>query len=93
MDLDYTPTPEEQAKIDAEPPPHVHEFSSIVGYELAKIRFEREPRLKKADIEILKREDAGLDSSAWRTYRQALRDITNTPTYVHLVQWPVEPEE
>lgn len=93
MDLDYTLTPEEQAIVDAESPPRVYEFSSIVGYELDKIRFEREPRLKKADVEVLKREDAGLDSSAWRAYRQALRDITKTPTHVHLVQWPVEPEE
>ena len=36
----------------------------------------RAPLLADADIEINKLEDAGSDSSAMRTYRQALRDIT-----------------
>ena len=36
----------------------------------------REALLKEADIEINKLEDASQDTSAWRTYRQALRDVT-----------------
>jgi len=36
----------------------------------------RQPLLVEADVEINKLEDASGDSSAWRTYRQALRDIT-----------------
>ena len=36
----------------------------------------REALLKEADIEINKLEDASQDTGTWRTYRQALRDIT-----------------
>ena len=38
----------------------------------------RSPLLAEADIEINKLEDNSGDSSSWRTYRQALRDITET---------------
>ena len=42
------------------------------------VRTARASLLSEADIEINKIEDASGDSSAWRTYRQALRDITAT---------------
>lgn len=84
---------EEQAAIDATLPPTVQlSFDDVAEFELAKIRMEREALLKEADIAILKLEDAGADASAWRTYRQALRDITKNPTYVHLITWPTKPE-
>lgn len=38
----------------------------------------RAPLLAEADIQINKLEDNGGDSAPWRTYRQALRDITET---------------
>ena len=41
-------------------------------------RHKREPLLKEADITINKLEDIGQDSTAWRQYRQALRDATAT---------------
>ena len=43
-----------------------------------KLSLLREPLLAEADIEINKLEDNAGDSSVWRTYRQALRDITET---------------
>ena len=36
--------------------------------------------------------DAPVDQAAWRTYRQALRDITTQSGFPHEVTWPVKPE-
>ena len=44
----------------------------------AQFRAERNQLLIEADIEINKLDDLGKDSSAWRTYRQALRDSTES---------------
>lgn len=48
-------------------------------------RVERDKLIQMADIEIYKLEDNGQDTTAYRTYRQALRDST--------VEWvlPVKP--
>lgn len=35
--------------------------------------------------------DAQVDQSAWREYRQTLRDVTAQPTFPHSVEWPVAP--
>lgn len=35
--------------------------------------------------------DAPVDQSAWREYRQALRDVTEQPTFPQSVEWPVMP--
>jgi len=40
------------------------------------LRVLRIPLLEEADHAIFKLEDAGSDTSDWKTYRQALRDIT-----------------
>ena len=42
---------------------------------LEELRYNRSPLLAEADVEINKLEDASADSSAWRAYRQALRDV------------------
>lgn len=44
----------------------------------AQFRAERDVLLKKADIEINKLVDLGLDPTEWRVYRQELRDSTLT---------------
>tara|TARA_R100000951_G_scaffold7705_1_gene7183 strand:+ start:2624 stop:3229 length:606 start_codon:yes stop_codon:yes gene_type:complete len=49
---------------------------SIREAKMDQIRAVRNSLLGEADIEINKLEDAAGDSSAWRTYRQALRDLT-----------------
>lgn len=41
-----------------------------------KVSAKRQPLLAEADIMINKLEDQGQDTSAWRAYRQALRDVT-----------------
>jgi len=55
-----------------------------------EIRIDREPLFQEADIEINKLEDAGQDASAWRTYRQELRDMTEQSDLVNPV-YPTKP--
>lgn len=56
-----------------------------------EIRAERVPLLDAADIEINKRMDTAGNASAWRAYRQELRDITMAFTAPDLVVWPTPP--
>ena len=47
---------------------------------------------KLADSDWTQLPDVPLDTkSAWATYRQALRDITQQPGYPTQIDWPVEP--
>ena len=54
------------------------------------IRFEREPLLQEADYKINTLVDNNQDASAWRTYRQKLRDITKASDLDN-VTWPTKP--
>ena len=54
------------------------------------IRGFREPLLKEADIEIWKLEDSGGDTTAWRKYRQALRDMTDQDDLANPI-YPTKP--
>lgn len=56
------------------------------------VRGERLGLLEETDYRINKLLDAGEDASAWHTYRQQLRDVTNNITEVDVVTWPVKPE-
>lgn len=57
----------------------------------AAVRAERNARLVLAGYEIEKAEDAGQDTSAWRRYRQALRDLPAQPGFPTSVTWPTKP--
>jgi len=50
----------------------------------------RKPLLEEADWSIHKLEDAGSDTSGWKTYRQQLRDITKASD-IYNVTWPTKP--
>ena len=54
------------------------------------LRATRKPLLEEADWQIHKLEDAGGDASAWKTHRQALRDITKASD-IYNVTWPTKP--
>ena len=56
-----------------------------------KLRVLREPLLQEADVAIFKLEDAGATTTAWRTYRQNLRDITAQSDVFNVV-WPTKPD-
>lgn len=55
-------------------------------------RVDREPLLRAADLAINKAEDVGQDSTPWRKYRQALRDITKQKTFPKSITWPELPQ-
>lgn len=54
------------------------------------LRQTREPLLEEADHKINTLVDNNQDASAWRTYRQELRDITNTSDLDN-VTFPTKP--
>lgn len=56
----------------------------------AKVRRSRNIRLKESDWAMLP--DAPVDHNVWAVYRQALRDITDQPTFPYTVTWPSVPE-
>ena len=55
----------------------------------AKIRADRDQLLKDSDFTQL--EDSPKNKLAWKTYRKALRDITDQPDPDNIT-WPVAPE-
>lgn len=71
----------------AEPPPF------MAGPDMdglaASIREDRNARLAACDWTQVA--DAPVDRDAWAAYRQALRDITEQPTFPTFVQWPEQP--
>ena len=54
----------------------------------SKSRNKRKELLEEADWQINKKIDNNEDATSWRTYRQALRDITNSPDNP---TWPTKP--
>lgn len=49
----------------------------------------RERLLSRSDWTQLP--NSSVDSAAWETYRQALRDITEQPNYPFEIEWPTAP--
>ena len=58
----------------------------------AEARAQRAVLLAKADFAVNRGEDNGIDTKAWRTYRQALRDLTDQPSFPASITWPVAPD-
>ena len=74
--------------VDIEEGTTAHVYSD--AEKLDGIRQAREPLLQEADIAIFKLEDAGSDTAAWRTYRQALRVVT-AQSDLDNISWPTKP--
>ncbi len=58
----------------------------------AQVRAQRDALISQCDWTVLP--DASLTSdkqTAWRIYRQALRDITTQPAFPASIDWPVSP--
>ena len=63
-----------------------------VDLPLQELRIERNYRLSQTDWVVAKSTETGTAiSDEWKTYRQALRDITKTATSLDDVTWPTEP--
>ena len=63
--------------------------------ELSQLRIERNKLLDESDWVVTReREEEGSVSNYadWKTYRQSLRDITNTYKSIENVVWPTKPE-
>jgi hypothetical protein len=57
-----------------------------------ELRAKRDAMLAQCDWIVTKSLEAGQPTpSEWQTYRQALRDITNTYTSLDNVVWPTKP--
>lgn len=56
-----------------------------------EIRVVRQPLLAEADIQIMKHEDTDTNSSLWRAYRVALRDVTLQEDLDNIT-WPEKPD-
>ena len=81
-------TSEEQTAFDAR-------RASNAAWRTEALRTERNKRLAETDWVVIKeREEGGSVSnfSDWKTYRQALRDITDSATSLDDVTWPEKPE-
>ena len=67
----------------------------IAAEPLNEVRTIRNAKLAETDWVVIKeREEGGSVSNFadWKTYRQALRDITNSATSLDDVTWPEKPE-
>jgi|6_EtaG_2_1085325.scaffolds.fasta_scaffold436986_1 hypothetical protein len=61
--------------------------------QLAFLRAERRGRLSRTDWRMLPDAPGGSDTAAWRTYRQALRDVPANTSDPNNPNWPTEPGE
>lgn len=79
-------TSEEQTAFDAR-------RSSNAAWRTEDLRAERNKKLSETDWVITMHKELGTNiPAAWKTYRQALRDITDTYTSLNDVVWPEKPE-
>lgn len=79
-----------QYVFDGEKVNRIFAVEAIPDEEFARrIRTERNQLLSESDwTQVI---DAPVDQTAWATYRQALRDITDQVGFPHTVEWPVKP--
>lgn len=78
---------ETEAMAIANPPPTFEQQAQA-------IRAERDARLKKTDLIIIRCAEAGEPvPDEWKAYRQALRDIPEQAGFPDTVNWPVPPVE
>jgi len=66
------------------------DIDNLPMFKLEALRQDRTPLLEEADYKINTLVDNGADATAWRKYRQELRDITNTSDLDN-VTFPTKP--
>ena len=71
-------------------------YDELVAAEpLNQVREVRDQKLAETDWVVIKEREVGGSVSTfadWKTYRQALRDITDEATSLEDVKWPEKPE-
>ena len=66
--------------------------SAVIERDIEKLREVRNTKLAETDWVITMHKELGTNiPAAWKTYRQALRDITDTYTSLDDVVWPEKP--
>jgi len=69
-----------------------NELNTTENQELRELRGERNAKLAETDWVITMHKELGTNiPTAWKTYRQALRDITDSATSLDDVTWPEKP--
>ncbi|MFM2480151.1 phage tail assembly chaperone [Celerinatantimonas sp. YJH-8] len=61
--------------------------------ESATLRSQRDELVERVSREINRLEDKSEDASAWRTYREALRNVPEQTGFPFDVTWPQQPAE
>ena len=75
-----------QADLEKEKPT----IKNILGFQ--KLRNERDLKLAETDWDVTKAKETGVaESDAWKTYRQALRDLPSTTSDPFNPTWPTKP--
>ena len=83
-----------ESKIDGVTKPTLDEVNAkIAEIKLDEVRLVRNAKLAETDWVVTMHKELGTNiPTAWKTYRQALRDITDTDTSLDDVVWPEKPE-
>jgi len=80
-------TSEEQTAFDAR-------RASDAEWRAEALRAERNSKLAETDWIVIMHKEKGTNiPAAWKTYRQSLRDITDTYSSLNNVVWPSKPTE
>lgn len=67
--------------------------AKIAEIKLDEVRAERYKKLAETDWIVTMHKELGTNiPTTWKTYRQALRDITDSATSLDDVSWPEKPE-
>ena len=75
-----------QADLEKEKPA----IKNILGFQY--LRYERDKKLAETDWVVTKANETGVaESDAWKTYRQALRDLPTNTTDPFNPTWPTKP--
>ena len=77
--------------VNAKKPTQKEIDTKIAEIKLDEVRAERNRKLAETDW-TQSRDVTLSNDSAWATYRQALRDITDSATSLDDVTWPTKPE-
>ena len=75
-----------QADLEKEKPT----IKNILGFQ--KLRYDRDLKLSETDWVVTKASETGVaESDAWKTYRQALRDLPSNTSDPFNPTWPTKP--
>ena len=91
-DYKYDPETDSIVEDNNPPGPPVPTQAELEAMDLVILRGERNQLLAETDWIVTKANETGTNiPAAWKTYRQALRDITDTYKSQLTVVWPTKP--